>query len=115
MRKRYKNINLLLRGILSIALGIALFIFREKVIIFFTQVIIAFLFLNGGAKFMQVVMWQRSNRRLSEIVMQLIVASGHLMIASWLLLEQDFIAEGRNIEKLGLTGKTADEIFEMIK
>lgn len=90
MRKRYENINLLLRGILSIALGIALFIFREQVIIFFTQVIIAFLFINGGAKFMQVVMWQRSNRRLPEIVMQLFVALGHLMIASWLLLEQDF-------------------------
>lgn len=90
MRGRYENLNLILRGILSIGLAVALFIFREQVIIFFTQVIIAFLFINGGAKFMQVVMWQRSNKRLSQIVMQLLVASGHLMIASWLLLEQDF-------------------------
>lgn len=90
MRNRYENLNMILRGILSIALAIALFIFREQVIIFFTQVIIAFLFINGGAKFMQVVMWQRTNKPLSQIVMQLFVASAHLMIASWLLLDQDF-------------------------
>ncbi|MGO4928610.1 hypothetical protein ACTQ5J_08435 [Fundicoccus sp. Sow4_F4] len=90
MRNRYENLNLILRGILSISLAIALFIFREQVIIFFTQVIIAFLFINGGAKFMQVVMWQRSNKQLSQIIMQLLVACAHLMIASWLLLEQDF-------------------------
>lgn len=90
MRNRYENINLILRGILSICLAFALFIFREQVIIFFTQVVIAFLFINGGAKFIQVVMWQRVNKPLSQIVMQLLVASAHLMIASWLLLEQDF-------------------------
>ena len=90
MRASYENLNLILRGLIAIIVGLSLFVFQEWVIIFFTQVIVAFLYINGGAKFVQVVMWQRSNRRLTEIMMQLFVASAHLMVASWLLLEQDF-------------------------
>lgn len=90
MRASYENLNLILRGLIAIIVGLSLFVFQEWVSIFFMQMIVAFLYINGGAKFVQVVMWQRSNRRLTEILMQLFVAAAHLMVASWLLLEQDF-------------------------
>ena len=90
MRGRFEDLNLVLRGILSMGLAISLVMFRTQIISYLPQVIIGYLFINGGAKFMQVIMWQMTKKQLSQIVLQLLVASAHLMIASWLLLEPEF-------------------------